>query len=54
MATQDLRYYLLHDVNGNVIAGDEQFDQHMRARADEIGGYVMDPDGERVYPLEES
>jgi hypothetical protein len=43
--------YILYDVNGNPMSGDTHLDGHMKARADELGGYIEDAStGERVYP----
>jgi len=44
--------YTLHTEDGTPIAGDARLEQHMKARCDEINGYVTDDNGNRVYPLE--
>lgn len=45
--------YILHDVNGNPISGDQTLDSHMTKLCDEIDGYITEAStGRRVYPEE--
>lgn len=43
----------LYDAQGTPIAGDATAGQHMRDRADELGGYIKDDaTGDIIYPEE--
>lgn len=45
--------YTLHDKDGTPVAGDARFEDTMKGRCDEIGGYITDDNtGDRVYPQE--
>lgn len=47
------RGYVLHDVNGNPIAGDLYMSAQMTTLADELDGYITEAaTGRRVYPEE--
>lgn len=46
--------YTLYDVNGNPMAGDLSLSREMKARADELDGYILEvATGQRVYPEED-